>query len=213
MLLKKACKTLGLIRRIFQNTRVVQAKSFYPYTCSFQTAILLLSPFCTVKLNNNNNNSSSFQQYDSNDTGNTWWICCKRSAECETLLEHLCSNIWLLVLLSESLLKVRVYGLWMFREWRLYLKLSCWLWIVKCFSVQYVTHTRSMYKRSVDTVNVLTTFTTDFIQHYRSTWSSQKFVAPYNCNIKGCCQTPVECTAHTSIHGYNNANYNAKVVQ
>ena len=42
MLLKKAYKTLGLIRRIFQITRVIQAiKTSIPYTCLFQTAILL----------------------------------------------------------------------------------------------------------------------------------------------------------------------------
>jgi len=42
MLLKKAYKTLGLIRRIFQNARVVQTKkTSIPNTCSFQTAILL----------------------------------------------------------------------------------------------------------------------------------------------------------------------------
>ena len=49
----------------------------------------------------------------------------KRSAECETLLEHLRSNIWLLVLLPESLPKVRVWVVNVYREWRLYLKLSC----------------------------------------------------------------------------------------
>ena len=29
-----------------------------------------------------------------------------------------------------------------------------------------------------------------------------KTCCSYNCNIKGCCQTPVECTTHTPIHGW-----------